>query len=158
MEASIAGRAAADEQVQLLESVPGLGHSSALAIRSRIGNIARFRHADALANYFGLTPGCNNSGENTQRLGSITKRGSKIVRYLLGEAVIKVLRYDGAMRTWFQRVKRRRGAKTARVAVMRRLATILWHMLKKRQRYRYESPIKRHQEFEAYAGAAPAEV
>lgn len=158
VEASIAERAAADEEVQLLESVPGLGHYSALAIRSRIGNIARFRHADALANYFGLTPGCNNSGENTQRLGSITKRGSKIVRYLLGEAVIKVLRYDGAMRTWFKRVKRRRGAKIARVAVMRRLATILWHMLTKRQRYRYESPIKRHQEFEAYAGTTAVQT
>jgi transposase len=152
VEAKIAERAAADEEVQLLESVPGLGHYSALAIRSRIGNIERFKHADSLANFFGLTPGCNNSGDNTKRLGSITKRGSKMVRYLLNQAVIKVLRYDGAMRTWFKRIKRRRGAKIARVAVMRRLATILWHMLKKKQRYRYESLIKRHREFEEFEG------
>ena len=152
VEAKIAERAAADEEVQLLESVPGLGHYSALAIRSRIGNIERFKHADSLANFFGLTPGCNNSGENTKRLGSITKRGSKMVRYLLNQAVIKVLRFDGAMRTWFKRIKQRRGAKIARVAVMRRLATILWHMLTKKQRYRYESLIKRHREFEAFGG------
>jgi transposase len=156
--AKIAERAAADDQVRLLESVPGLGHYSAVAIRSRIGDIDRFKHADSLANFFGLTPGCNNSGENTQRLGSITKRGSKLVRYLIGEAVIKVLRYDGATRTWFKRIKRRRGAKIARVAVMRRLTTILWHMLKKKQRYRYDSPIKRHQEFEAYSGVAEAKA
>jgi transposase len=138
----IAARAVANEQVLLLETVPGISHYSALAIQSRIGNVDRFKHADSLANYFGLTPGCRNSGETTKRLGSITKRGSKLVRYLLNQAVIKVLRHDGIMRAWFQRIKKRRGAKIARVAVMRRLATILWHMLKRKQRYRFASPDK----------------
>jgi transposase len=153
VEAKIAERAAADERVKLLESMPGMGHYSALAIASRIGAIERFKHADSLANFFGLTPGCRNSGEATQRLGSITKRGSKMVRYLLNQAVIKVLRFDGAMRAWFKRIKNRRGAKIARVAVMRRLTTILWHMLKRKQKYRYESPIKKHKEFEAFEGS-----
>ena len=151
--AKLAERATADERVKLLESVPGMGHYSAVAIASRIGGIERFKRPDSLANFFGLTPGCRNSGEATQRLGSITKRGSKMVRYLLNQAVVKVLRYDGAMRKWFQRIKKRRGSKIARVAVMRRLATILWHMLTKRQKYRYDSPIKKHQEFEAYEGS-----
>jgi transposase len=156
VEAKIAERAAADEQVKLLETVPGIGHYSAVAIASRIGNVKRFKRADSLANYFGLTPGCRNSGEATKRLGSITKHGSKLVRYLLNQAVIRVLRFDGAMRTWFKRIKKRRGAKIARVAVMRRLATILWHMLTKKQKYRYDSPIKKHREFEAFDGRAEA--
>ncbi len=46
------------------------------------------------------------------------------------------------------------GAKIGRVAVMRRLTTILWHMLKRKEKYRYESPIKKHQEFEAFEGNA----
>jgi transposase len=109
-----------------------------------------------LANYFGLTPGCRNSGEATQRLGSITKQGSKMVRYLLGQAVIKILRFDGTTRVWFKGIKKRRGAKIARVAVMRRLVTILWHMLKKKQKYRYDAPIKKHQEFVEFEGTAEA--
>ena len=153
VEEKIAERAEADERAKLLESVPGLGHYSALAIASRIGDIERFKRPDSLANYFGLTPGCRNSGEATQRLGSITKQGSKMVRYLLNQAVVRILRFDGAMRTWFKRIKKRRGAKIARVAVMRRLTTILWHMLKKKQKYRYDSPIKKHREFEAFEGA-----
>jgi transposase len=153
-EAKIAERAVADEQVKLLESVPGLGHYSAVAISSRIGSIDRFQRPDSLANFFGLTPGCHNSGEATQRLGSITKQGSRMVRFLLNQAVVKVLRFDGVMRTWFKRIKKRRGSKIARVAVMRRLTTILWHMLKKKQKYRYDSPIKKHQEFEAFEGTA----
>ena len=155
VEGKIAERAKADERVKLLESVPGMGHYSAVAIASRIGDIGRFKGPDSLANYFGLTPGCRNSGDATQRLGSITKQGSKMVRYLLNQAVIKVLRFDGAMRTWFKRIKKRRGAKIGRVAVMRRLATILWHMLKRKQKYRYDSPIQKHKEFEAFEGATP---
>ena len=147
VEEKIAERAAADEQAKLLESMPGMGHYSAVAIASRIGDIKRFKRPDSLANYFGLTPSCRNSGEATQRLGSITKQGSKMVRYLLGQAVIKVLRFDGAMRAWFKRIKNRRGSKIARVAVMRRMTMILWHMLKRKEKYRYELPIKKHQEF-----------
>jgi transposase len=156
VEVRIAQRAAVDEQAKLLESMPGMGHYSAVAIASRIGSIERFKRPDSLANYLGLTPGCRNSGEATQRLGSITKRGSKMVRYLLGQAVVKVLRFDGAMRAWFKRIKRRRGSKIGRVAVMRRLATIIWHMLKRKQKYRYESPIKKHREFEEFEGTGEA--
>ncbi len=134
----------------------GAGHGALQCLGHRL---ADRRHravqaADSLANFFGLTPGCRNSGEATQRLGSITKRGSKMVRYLLNQAVIKVLRFDGKMRTWFKGIKKRRGSKIARVAVMRRLATILWHMLKKKQKYRYDSPIKKHQEFVTLEGTA----
>jgi transposase len=156
VEAKIAERAAADEQAKLLESMPGIGHYSAVAIASRIGDVKRFKRPDSLANYFGLTPGCRNSGEAKQRLGSITKQGSKIVRYLLGQAVVKVLRFDGVTRAWFKQIKRRRGSKIARVAVMRRMATIMWHMLTKKQKYRYELPIKKHQEFAEFEGAAGA--
>ncbi len=64
----ISERAVANEQVLLLETVPGMGHYSALAIQSRIGTVDRFKSADSLANYFGLTPGCRNSGEATKQL------------------------------------------------------------------------------------------
>jgi len=46
----------------------------------------------------------------------------------------KVLRKDARLREWFKRIKRRRGATIARVAVMRKLATILWHMLENERR------------------------
>ena len=78
---------------------------------------------------------CRNSGEATQRLGSISKQGSAIPRYLLGQLTTQVLRRDRWMRDWFKRIKHRRGARIARVAVMRRLATIVWHMLKHKQPY-----------------------
>ena len=49
-------------------------------------------------NYWGLTPGCRNSGETTQRLGSITKAGSPMARWLLAQVTHKVLRRDTRLR------------------------------------------------------------
>jgi transposase len=58
-----------------------------------------------------------------------------LARFLLGQLVLHVLRKDAWMRTWFRGIKRRRGSKIARVAVMRRLSTIIWHILSKNQPY-----------------------
>jgi len=125
----IVAYAARQPQVRLLQSIPGVGDYSGVALASRIGNIRRFPRARSLANYFGLTPGCRNSGETTDRLGSITKDGSRLARFILGQLVLHVLKQDAKLRHWYQGIKRRRGSKIARVAVMRRLTTIIWHVL-----------------------------
>ena len=125
-----------------LATIPGIGAYSSLAIASRIGPIDRFPRAKSLANFWGLTPGCRNSGEVTDRLGSITKQGSTMVRYLLGHLVVHLLRRDSYMKQWYQKIKKRRGAKIARVAVMRRVAEIIWHMVKHRQAYVVGGPAE----------------
>ncbi len=120
---------------ELLMTAPGVSHYSGLAMVSLIGPIERFPRPRSLANYFGLTPGCRNSGNTTDRLGSITKEGSAMARFLLGQLVLHVLKKDKEMRQWYRRIKIRRGSKIARVAMMRRLATIYWHMLKHNEPY-----------------------
>ena len=115
---------------QILMTAPGVSHYSGLTLSSRIGPIERFPRPRSLANYFGLTPGCRNSGNAQDRLGSITKEGSKIARFILGQLVLHFLKRDPKMRSWYRRIKKRRGSKIARVAVMRRITTIFWHMLK----------------------------
>jgi len=128
-------RAALDPRVALLRTTPGASHYTALALACRIGDIGRFPTPRSLGNYWGLTPRCGSSGE-TERLGSITKEGSTLARYLLGQIVLHVLRKDAGTREWFRRIKKRRGAKIARVAVMRRLTVVFWHMLSKQQTYK----------------------
>lgn len=132
----IAARFDGNAAAKLLATIVGVSCYMALAISSRIGAIARFARGRSLANFLGLTPGSRSSGE-TERLGSITKEGSRHVRFLLGQLVLHVLRKDGRMRAWFKRIKQRRGSKIARVAVMRRLAVIMWHMLTKNEPYCY---------------------
>ena len=135
VEKKICERHAKHADTPLLATIPGARDYTALALASRVSGIDRFPRSSSLANYWGIVPGCRNSGEATQRLGSITKEGSALARFLLGQLVLHVLRKDRSMKDWYLRIKRRRGAKIARVAVMRRLATIIWHMLHDRRSY-----------------------
>ena len=135
VEKKIVERHAEHADAQLIATIPGAPRLYGVG-----PGLASQRHrplpaSSSLSNYWGITPGCRNSGEATQRLGSITKEGSALARFLLGQLVLHVLRKDRSMKDWSQRIKRRRGAKIARVAVMRRLATIIWHMLHDKRSY-----------------------
>ena len=117
----------------IVATMPGAGASGSLALASRLGH-RRFPTPGSLANYWGLTPACRNSGEATDRLGSITKLGSSVARFQLSQMVMHVLRRDRWMKNWYRRIKSRRGAK---MCAWRhgRLATILWQMVRDRQPY-----------------------
>ena len=78
LEKLIAERSGNSEDAQLLRSMPGVSHFTATALACRVGHVERFPRARSLANYWGLTPGCRNSGENSQRLGRITMAGSNL--------------------------------------------------------------------------------
>lgn len=136
LEVTIAERVTHSSDAQLLTTLPSAGAFMALGLAAHVGDIRRFARPRSLANYWGLTPTCRNSGDAKQRLGSISKEGSTLARFLLGQLVMHVLKHDARMRAWYLGIKRRRGAKIARVAVMRRLTTIIWHMLTHREAYR----------------------
>ena len=138
LDAKIGPRQAENTTAATIATIPGAAAYGSLALACRIGSIERFPSARSLAHYWGLTPGCRNSGDATRRLGSITKEGSALARFILAQMVLHVLRRDARMKEWFRRIKKRRGAKIARVAVMRRLATIIWQMVKRHEPYRLE--------------------
>jgi transposase len=124
---------------QVLRTIPGAGAYTALGLACRVGPLDRFPRPASLANYWGLAPGISDSGEATGRIGSITKRGSPTARFLMGQLITHVLRKDNVMRDWYRRVRKRRGSRVARVGAMRRLATIIWRMLKNGEAYRQVS-------------------
>lgn len=122
-------------QARLLATLPGASAYSSLALASRLGDASRFKTPGSLPHFWGLTPRCHNSGEAKGRIGSITKEGSAVARFILGQLVLHVLKRDAWMRNWYRGIKQRRGSKIARVAVMRRLAVIIWNMLRHEQPY-----------------------
>jgi transposase len=140
LDGEIMKRRRKDFRAAVLSSIPGCGAYSSLTLAARIGDVKRFPRPASLANYWGLTPSCRNSGETKDRLGSITKQGSATARFILGQMVMHVLRRDASMKAWYGRIKKRRGSKIARVAVMRRLATIIWHMLQHEEPYQAGGP------------------
>ena len=143
LEREIQARQSQHPTAPTLATLPGCSAFSSLALACRVGEVQRFAGPQSLANYWGLTPGCRNSGDATDRLGSITKQGSAIARFVLGQLVLHVLKRDAKLRRWYQQIKNRRGSKIARVAVMRRLTTIIWHMLRHNEPYRCQERCRR---------------
>jgi len=135
VERQICERADGNETVRRLQTLPRMGVYTGVALAAHIGPIERFPRPQSLANYFGITPGCRNTGD-TKRPGAITKAGHPFVRFLLAQMVLHALRGDPGLRRWYRQVKRRRGSKVARVGVMRRLCESIWHMLNKKENYR----------------------
>jgi len=101
--------------------VPGLGIISAMEILTELGEVERFQTSKELSSYLGLTPSEYSTGERI-RHGKITRCGNKRVRTALVEASWKAIAKDPALRVKYERIKNRRGAKRAIVAVARVLS------------------------------------
>ena len=137
---TIKAEVAENPQAQLLMDIPGISYYSALLILSEIGEISRFPDAKRLCSYAGLVPSIYSSGSKTYH-GRITKQGSRWLRWILVEASNHAANGDVNFRKLYQRVSRRRGGNTAKVAVARKVLTVIYAMLKrnepfKRQRVR----------------------
>ncbi|HVO61850.1 MAG TPA: IS110 family transposase [Terriglobales bacterium] len=117
-------------EAQRLMTHPGVGALTALAFVLIIGNAERFGCGKQVASYLGLVPLEKSSGSR-RRLGHITKQGSSIVRFLLVEAAQVTVRSVPEWRSKYHHLLMRRGRKTAKVAMARKLAIRLYWMWRK---------------------------
>jgi len=114
-------------QARRLMTHPGVGALTALAFVLIIGDAERFRCGKQVASYLGLVPLEKSSG-NRRRLGHITKQGSSLLRFLLVEAAQVTVRSLPEWRRQYFHLRMRRGPKTVKVAMARRLAIGLFWM------------------------------
>jgi transposase len=126
--AEVRRRARQSCDAKRLRTIPGVGAFSALLILAEVGEIQRFPDAKHLVSYAGLAPSVHSTGGHT-RYRHITKQGSPWLRWILVEAAIAASSRPGALRDRYRSLARRKGAKTARVALARHLATIVYHVL-----------------------------
>lgn len=126
------------EAVELLRTIPGVGAVRSATIYAEIGNIERFKSSKALASYTGLIPSVRSSGDSVHS-GGITKVGSGPLRHALVEASINVIRVSQSLNRLFNRVLYRGNVQKARVAVARKLAVVIYAMLKRKEPFRVEA-------------------
>src|SRR5215207_3479751 len=131
VEAKLEAMAAQDERVALLRTIPGVGPRLSEAIVALIDQPQRFRKASQVSAYVGMVPKELDSGE-TQRRGSITKHGSRLLRSLLVEVAWAGLRHNRWVRETYQRISggKKSRRKIAIVAVGRMLLVRCWAMLR----------------------------
>jgi transposase len=108
------------DRAEILKSVPGIGTIAAMELLLELQDVSRFRQADQLAAYVGLTPSQYSSADKI-RMGRITKVGKHSVRAILVQVAWQLIRKDQAMREKYERIKIRSGAKRAIVAIARTL-------------------------------------
>jgi hypothetical protein len=107
--------------VEILKSIPGVGILTALSFLLELPGMKAFESNEKVGSYLGLTCSEYSSGES-QHQGRITRCGNVRVRCLLIQCAWKLIAGDGAMKSFYERLKRRRGGKRAIVGVARKLS------------------------------------
>jgi transposase len=132
----LAALAHKDEECRRLMTVPGVGPVTAIRFAAVVDEIGRFESAHKIESYLGLVPGESSSGDRVQRT-SITKAGPPRLRRTLIQAAWSARRAGGVhpMVLWALEVEKRRGRRIATVALARKLAGILYALLRDGTRY-----------------------
>ena len=119
--------ARADEITKRLMSVPGVGVVTALTYRHTIDDPFRFRSAERVGAYLGLTPRRHQSGD-VDLNGRVSRWGDRLLRTYLYEAASVLLHRTkkwSALKAWGVRLAKRVGTNKAKVAIARKIAIIL---------------------------------
>lgn len=101
-------------------------------------NISRFPSARRLCSYAGLVPSIHSSGGKT-RYGSITKQGSRWLRWILIELSHHFIKGSKRMNKMYLRISKTHGKNTARVAVAREILKVIYYMLRVKRPFRVEA-------------------
>jgi transposase len=118
-----------DVSIQRLRTHPGIGLLTSLCLLHTLQPISRFRNQRKVVAYAGFDPVIRSSAERATALG-ISKAGSRLLRYLLVEAVHTALRYDEDLKRFYKRLAERRGRPKAKVATARKLLIRAYIMMR----------------------------
>jgi transposase len=118
-----------DREVELLSSITGIQRRTAEMLIGEIGvDMSRFGSAARLASWAGMCPG-NNESAGKHRSGR-TRKGSKWLRSALTESARAAARSKGSyLSAQYHRLKGRRGANRAAVAVGHSILVAAYHIL-----------------------------
>ncbi|MDP9421209.1 MAG: IS110 family transposase [Actinomycetota bacterium] len=111
-----------------IQAINGVGRTLAAIFVAEIGDVSRFPNPQALCSWAGLTPRHRESDLKAHR-GKVTKQGSKLLRWAAIEAVSH-LHGGPKLQADYHRIADRRGRNVARVAVARKLLTLVYYGLR----------------------------
>jgi len=122
------------EEAARIDTVPGFATMLSVLMAVEIADVRRFSRPAALHSYAGVIPSTYSSGERCYH-GHITKQGNAWLRWAALEAVTPAIKKDFSLRVLYSRLARRKGANVAKVAVARRLLTIIYRVLTEKRDY-----------------------
>jgi transposase len=145
-----------DEEIERLQSVPGVGPKVAFAFVAHVA-AERFDNAGQVSNYLGLVPKVYMSGE-TVRYGRITKRGNGYVRALLVQAAWALVRTKkgGKLKERYEYMTAEKSIskKKTIVAIARRIGELLYTLMRDKALYESRPFIRERKAIEEMARLA----
>ena len=137
-----------NEKVQAVEQVPGVGKITAYAFVASVGSADRFSSVAQVSSFLGFVPKIDCSSQ-TSHYGHITKKGNPYLRGLLVQAAWVLVRCKsgGALKEkYHDLVLHGLSRKKAIVAVARKMAELMYTLLKNNSRYeprKFVAPLSR---------------
>jgi transposase len=117
-----------DAGYRAIQAIDGVGRTLGAIFVAETGDVTRFAEPKVLCSWAGLTPKHRESDLTVHR-GKVTKMGSKLVRWAAIEAISHV-RGGPKLQRDYHRIAERRGRYIARVAVARKLLTLVYYGLR----------------------------
>jgi transposase len=126
-----------------LQTMPGVGPLTAMAVDAFAPPMQAFRRGRDFAAWLGLVPRQNSSG-GKQRIGRVSKRGQNDIRRLLVagamSAILAATRRGTAPEGWLGRMLARKPRKLVAIALANKMARMIWAMLTRNESYRAPVP------------------
>jgi transposase len=129
-----------NEDLKLVKTIPGIKDVFGPIVVLEIDDISRFPDPPHLHSYSGLIPSTHVSG-NTSYHGKLI-RGNRWLRWAFIEGAHTSVRVSPYFREQYDRIKRKAGSQAASIASARKLATIVYKVLKEKRPYIEEYKIK----------------
>lgn len=121
-------------QVELADSISGVGLLTAAVAVAELPPIERLEHAGQAVAFAGLDPRKKDSGTSVHTAPRLSKMGSRLLRQTLYLAALAALRHNPIIRALGQRLKAKgKGGKRAVAAAMRKLVRLIYGVLKQGQ-------------------------
>lgn len=127
VDARLLDLASESEDAKRLMTHSGVGVKTALAVTATLGDVSRFDNIRQVSAFVGLDPLNESTGDHL-RIGRISKRGSRVCRFMLGQAAARSS--DPRLRASYKRISSRRSTAVAKVAAARRLLVNCYVMLR----------------------------
>ncbi len=119
------------QQHDLLDSIPGIGETTAALLLAEVVDVTQYKNARQLAAYAGLVPRERRSGSSVRGRTRLSKVGNARLRKALYFPAITALRCSEFFQTWAVGLRERGKCKMAVIgAAMRKLIHLAYGVLK----------------------------
>lgn len=139
LEKQVRIEATRDDTARRLQTMPGIGPVTAMAVSAFAPPMEIFRRGRDFAAWVGLVPKQHSTG-GKQKLGRTSKMGQRDIRRLLvigAMSVVKATIHRGAPEgSWLERMLRKKPRMVVAIALANKMARRLWAMLVKNEDYR----------------------